>query len=617
MNDGSPGSIKPRWVLLTGVAILAAVVLTFSGVLGSQFTGWDDELYVYRNPQIRSLAPASIIHLFARPWFGSYTPLALVSHAVDFALFGGDPWGHHLVSLLMHAVNSVWVFFLGLVILAALRTGGKAGFSSGVVFGAAAAALLYGVHPLRVESVASVADRKDLLCLLFGAPSVIAFTLSLRADDRSTQRLSAVTATILMALALFSKSVAAMLPFVLLILWMLLRDDRGERWTGWRAAALYGPMVAIAAVGGAIAVLVAPSGWENDVVAQLSGLERRLLPFYNMAFYVGKTVWPSDLAILYAYSSPSYGVMVAAGMLAVAAAILLSVRGHWRLVAPWGAYLLLLLPTIGILPSAIQPTADRYSYLATVPLFLALGAGLSQLWESVATGENSLRYRMSIVAGIALVAVALGIGSAGQIRFWADGASLWRHVQAVTPGSPHPDYNLGLIMQERAEPDSAIDYYIRALKIKPDYPEAFVNLGNIHRQRGDTLRAVSSYRKAIELQPSYALARENLAGLLLAWGKTEEAIAEYRAALDINPRSAGTLYGLSMAYRARRDRVAERETLERLVAVDPENASGQFLLGITCIEMGDAAAGVESLRRAARLGQPDAQQILTGRGEDW
>ena len=414
---------------------------------------------------------------------------------------------------------------------------------------------------------------------------------------------------------MLSKSVAITLPLLLLLLDFILFQPGSSRTSALLKEKI--PFFVLSLVVGVITMLSAPLEMESDALSSLTSFERHLLPWYNAAFYPAKTIWPRDLSLLYQYN-PTTFIACAAAAIAITVALLALLFRRQRLVpSVWIGYAVLLLPTSGIVLSGIQPTADRYSYIPTTVFFLAVGVLLVRGWSGPWPPGRITLVRGGLGTAVGCLLVVSVLMTTRQIGYWSDAETLWRHAQGVAPARPEPWYNLGLALQEGGDYESAVEEYVRALRIKPEYPEVFVNLGNIHRAKGDTTRALASYRRAIELQPSYVLAYNDLAELLLASGKADEAIGTYEKSLSIDPHASGALYGLGLAYRSRGDTAKAIAVLQRLTSINPSHAQAMVVLGVILLERGDREGALEYLRRAARLNHLEAQRILTERNIDW
>ncbi|MEO8167325.1 MAG: hypothetical protein ABI623_03700, partial [bacterium] len=373
-------SVSRFHIILAAMFIFVATVMTFVNSVNASFVNWDDDVYVTANPHIQSLSPENIRWIFSNPYYYSWIPVTLSSHAVDVALWGMNPRGHHFTNVLLHAVNAVLFFLLSLIVVhAAKRTGGESTknhfpVTSSVFIGSVTAALLFAMHPLRVESVAWVSGRKDLLCALFLLPSFGLYLLW-KFNDRKLYLLASVG---LYVLAILSKPMAMPFPIILILtdVWLIHRD----RISLSRLLIDKIPYIAIAVAAAVITFRGGTSGTVN-VIGDLSLLERFLLPAYMIVFYVVKLVVPTNLSPIYPelkewilYLSP---IIMIGG---VYGCFILLKKNYGVVVLALMSYILILLPTFLGVSSGLQPLADRYTYLSMLSIFFLLGGLVEIMW---------------------------------------------------------------------------------------------------------------------------------------------------------------------------------------------------------------------------------------------
>ncbi len=622
-----------RTKILVALAVAVVTVLVFLPVLGNGFVNWDDDALVYRNPFIRSLRVESLLLIFAYPHFHSYTPLTLVSHAVDVAIWGMTPLGHHLTSLTLHALNAVLLFFVALGILE--RTSKRPQSCQDEyarLAGAAVAALAFALHPMRVESAAWVADRKDLLSCFFGLGTLLWYIAYLRVRGSASGMRWYLLALCTFFLALLSKSSVLTLPLALCVLdivWYSWQEAR----VGWKGLVTEKiPFLLLSAVAGFIALRSAPSNAVNYAISGMSGFERVLLPIYGIVFPLAKLVWPFSLGPV--YDSPGTSMLV----LAVLAFVTVTLGAIWiarRTTAPllvWLGYVLLLIPVIAGTTSGIQPWGDRYVYVPSVPLFLLLGGWVLSLDRHVAASHRRTFARsvLAIVAGSVLI--GWGTLSHFQIPFWRNSETLWTHAATVAPRSPIPPNNLGIDYYERKEYARAIASYDRAVVLEPRYAEGHYNAGLAFEAEGKYGEAIARYTRAIEVNPGYVDAYINKGSLLLAAGNTSGAIESYERALLIDPGSADAHYhkgivlmkagkgdeamesfreavrrnpylvpawnNIGVLCFSSRDYAGAREAWSRVTAIQPDDPDAFYNLGVLASAEGDTAAAIGAYSRA-------------------
>jgi protein O-mannosyl-transferase len=498
------------------LALAAVTFASFATTLGHGFVNWDDDVYVFANPAIRSLSLQQAWWTFSHPYFYAYIPVTLLSHALDVALWGMSPGGHHLTNVLLHSANAVWVFLLGLRLLRAPRPSALVGMS--------VAAILFAIHPLRAESVSWVSDRKDLLCAFFFLPGVLAYMKYSSLRGTEPARRWYLASLVLFVLAVLSKSVAVAFPALLLLIDWLGPAPREHRPSLFALIREKAPFLLLSLALTLFSFSLSPEGKKAYAVAHLSGLETLLFPLCSLSFSIYKTLLPIHLSPM--YPRVGLGWMFAALILVVVVTgicVFLATRGRKGALLAWLAYLLLLIPTVGGLSSGVQPVADRYSYLSTISLFLFLGAGISAALERTEGGR-----RIAVVALCGAVAVILANLTMTQASVWKSSTTLWGYVVANFP--PKRDYsdaylNLGVSYAQEKRPREARTILEKAAEIDPTNAEAFYNLGVISYSEGDREGAVELYRKATSVDPHHAKAFYNLAVSLDELGRNDQAIA--------------------------------------------------------------------------------------------
>lgn len=515
------------WVTLA--VVLAVPFLLFSGTIGHEFVNWDDDIYVYDNPRIQTTSGENILWLFTHVYYYAYIPVTMLSHALDYAVWGLDPRGHHLTNVILHALNAGWVFLLILYWVASKPRGSNSSVSrGGTLFGAAVGALLFAVHPLRVESVAWVSDRKDLLCAFFLIPSLITYLLSQRATKPTQRKRWVVVSVLLFVAALLSKFIAVVFPVVLFLI-DLYFEERGQWKHAWRhkvAAKL--PYAIPSVVVACVSLFSSPGAKTAYIIDRLSGADVVLFPFYSLFFYIQKTLLPFGLYPI--YLSAGSGVMILALGVAViitAACVVLLRRGRPAMALVWLLFVIMLLPTILGLSSGMQPFADRFSYLPTIGFFVVLGIGVGAVWGLSA----ALRIGVTLLSSLALI--LLSTLSLGQISTWTNSVTLWSHVVESFP--PQPDFldayiNLGTAYANTNRLSEAEAAFEKAVTVAPGSSDAYYNLGYMAYIRGDREKSLELFTRATAVDSTYAKGFFNIAVVQSQFGNRDEALAAMRQA---------------------------------------------------------------------------------------
>jgi len=520
-------------VLAVLLAIAAAFPFLSGGSLRS-FIDLDDDSYVFANPEVtRGLSAAGLRWAFTALYSSNWHPLTWLSHMADCSLFGLDARGHHLTSILIHALTTALLFV-------ALRrlTGSRAR--------SACVAALFGVHPLHVESVAWISERKDVLAGLGLALILLAYERHARKGGKV--RYLAVIA--LFALGLMAKPMLVTVPLLLLLLdlWPLGRalpraagaTPSGSPWA--RLLVEKAPLFGLSIASSAITVVAQSShGSEIATMEALPLGVRAANALVAVAGYVGKTIWPAGLAVYYPHPSgyPPWWRIALATLLVIALTLLaLRWRRRPSLAVGWLWFLAMLVPVLGFVQVGQQASADRYTYLPLIGLFIAVSWGVPAAWSSLQLPPRAL------VGAAALVLVALTAASRVQTGYWKNTEILFVRTLALTRDNWVIHNNLGTYLFNAGRRDEAVDQYRETLRINPRYALAHYNLGSALSALGQNAAAAEHFRTALRLRPDYAEARNNLGNTFVALGRPEEAAANFREALKIQPDFAEAHYNL-------------------------------------------------------------------------
>src|SRR5947208_13732032 len=512
-----------RWVRWLAPSLVALVTLVaFLPTLHNQFVNWDDDVNFLDNPHYRGLGWSKLHWMWTTFHMAHYIPLTWMTLGMDYLLWGMNPVGYHLTSLLLHVTSAVVVFFLArrFLTLALPRASGR---GHALTVSAGFAALVFAIHPLRVESVAWATERRDVLSGLFYLLTLLTY---LRACERGARgRRSYWLSVALFGCALLSKSMAVSLPVVLLILdaYPLRRLGGSIGWRGELARRVYAekvPFVLLAAAASTLA-FVALLPLRNMVsLAQLSVPGRLAVSAYGVAFSLWKLVVPLNLSPLYTlpptvnpWTTPfilSYGLILV--ITAIALAIRRRVPG---LAAAWLAHVVVLLPVLGVFQNGPQIVADRYTYLASLGWAILAGAGLRSCLRA-STWSKAWPPATFLPAAIAIgVVLALGVLTRNQVQVWHDSEKLWTYTLAIDPSSPVAQNNVALELARQGKVAEAIEHFEQALRIKPDYALAQSNLGSSLYRHGRLVEAIEHFEQALRIDPDLAEAHNNWGAAIL------------------------------------------------------------------------------------------------------
>ena len=528
------------------LGLVLAVLVVYWPLMNHDFINLDDNVYVTENPNVRSgFTKSGFIWAFTKPHSANWHPLTWLSHMLDCQLFGLNPGMHHLTNLLFHIANSLLLFAVFMRMTRAL-------------WQSAFVAVLFALHPLHVESVAWIAERKDVLSTFFWILTMWAYVRY--AEQPRVNRYLAVV--IFFVLGLMSKAMLVTLPFVLLLMdyWPLGRLQLGRREnkgkSGFHRLSFFhlvwekAPLFVLAAISCVLTFIVQEQGGgvaSSDEFPLQTRISNALVSY---AVYMGKMIWPSDLAVFYPHPGivPRWEV-IAAGLLVASLSILCirAVRTRPYLAVGWLWYLGTLVPVIGLVQVGNQAMADRYTYIPLIGLFIMFAWGVPDLL-------SKWRHRQAlIVICTALILSAIMVCTWMQIRHWKDGISLFKHALNVTVNNHLAHNNLGLLLLNQGRANEAIMHYLKAIKIKPRWALAHYNMGVAKAGQRKFKEAIEYYSEAIKLNPSSPTAHNNLANVLLAQKRFDAAIAHYQEALRINPDYGNAHSNLGIAFAAKGD----------------------------------------------------------------
>jgi tetratricopeptide (TPR) repeat protein len=516
-------------VLLIGLLLLVGTLTLYYPALQNGFVNYDDPAYVTSNSEVRQgLTRHSVTWAVTSISEANWHPLTWLSHMLDAQLFGDRPAGHHAQSVLWHALNVVLLF----VLLSS---------ATGFVGRSALVAALFAIHPLNVESVAWVAERKNVLSTFFLLLALAAYGWYVKKPRVNRYLLVA----LLFALALMAKPMVITLPFLLLLVdfWPL------RRFSGKQISQLVLekiPLFALSAASAAITLYAQRTGGAVGSTRLLPLALRVKNAIYSYFIYVEKAIWPSRLAVFYPHPENSlalWKIVGAAAVLGTTTAVIWHFRERRYLLVGWLWFLATLAPVIGIVQVGRQAWADRYAYLPLWGLFVICVWLLS---------EAAARISLSRATQVAIaMAVLFGYSAAThiQIGYWRNSYSLFAHAIQVTSANPIAEENLGSALTEMERPDLAVPHLERAIQLAPTLSTAHYDLGTLLQRQNELDGAQREYQLALKYgldEREAAQTHNNLGALFKQLGRRDEAAAEFTAAIALNPHEQNSLLGRGM-----------------------------------------------------------------------
>jgi len=579
INDLLSGFAKKPFVKCsnngyTALLCIFLVVITLAVYMQTRnflFLDYDEVAYVTSNPHVANgITLQNITWAFTTFDISNWHPITWLSHMTDVQLFGMNPRGHHLTNVAIHTLSALLLFLLFLRL-------------SGGLWQSIFVAALFALHPLHVESVAWVAERKDVLSGLFWFLTLIFYAEY--AERRKTSLY--ILALISFVLGLMSKPMLVTLPIVMLLMdfWPLDRFRCGEEEPGLRqfisrAAPLlkekfpfvlcsfFSALITIYAQhnGGSIANLTAVSfqlRFENALVAYVK--------------YIGKTIWPHDLAVLYPFPSsiPLWQVISSLLiLLLVSAAAVWTGRRRPYFFVGWFWFLITLVPVIGLLQVGVQSMADRYSYIPVIGLFIMAAWGVPDL-------TKGLKHRQGILALLACTVITASAALTWQqLGYWKDSFSLFQHTLQVTTGNYIIHNNLGNAFVNKGDLEAAIKEYRMAVQISPNDEDAHYNLGHVLASKGNLDAAIKEYQEVIRINPNYIDAHFNMGDTFDSKGNLDAAILEYQEALRINPNYTKALNNLGIDLASKGDLDAAIQKFQEAIRINPDDSGSHNNLEI-------------------------------------
>ena len=610
-TSNSPRPVAANWpgyaaALLAGLLVLVTTAAYWPAT-SHDFVNYDDPLYVTSNVHVQTgLTGHNVQWAFCHPVVGNWHPVTMLSHMLDCQIYGLKPWGHHLTNVLLHAVNTALVFLLLFRL-------------TGALWRSCMVAALFGFHPLHVESVAWVAERKDVLSTFFGLLSLLCYAYYAQGKGASSSpalRSSGeggsssnpqstihnpqyLLSLLFFTLGLMSKPMLVTLPFVMMLLdyWPLRRfiasgaatDSTIQRFN-ISTLTEKTPFFALAAAMCVVTYLVQQKTGMMDSLETVPLGNRVGNALISYCRYLGKLFWPTNLAVFYPYPEHNWAmgwVLLAGVMIAgISAYVFFQRTRRPCLLIGWLWFCGTLVPVIGLVQVGGQAMADRYTYIPSLGIFILLVWGADEL-------ANRWKYRAMALGGAGCMAIILCAGLTWrQLGYWQNNETLYRHALTITNDNYLAHHNLGIALFKEGKIGDAISQYRDAIRLEPANFEPHYDLGSALAVKGQTDEAIFEFQKAIQLNPNYAAAHANLGTALAGKGQIENAINEFREAVRLEPDNAEFQYALGTALGMSGQIDEAIKHFQEALRLQPDFAAAQHNLAMA-LRIKNAAAGHE------------------------
>lgn len=599
------------WSWFFPLFIFILILALFSPSIQNDFVNWDDDQNLLENENYRGLSKKHLLWIFTNIHMGVYQPVSWLLWAVEHQIWGLDPAGYHLVSLLLHATSAVVFYFIAMRLLGLAMNCEPQKENHSLRIASAVAALLFAIHPLRVEIVGWVSAQPYALSGLFFFLSILSYLKSavLSLESRGHRR-CLISSVAFFGLAFLSKAPAVTLPLILVILDVYplqrLRNnprewfDQSTAWIWWEKL----PFLLIG-LSGVVVGLYATS--VNAPMASLGLLDRWALASYGTAFYLWKTINPVGLLPTF-YELPKplnpfdWPFLLSAAVALAISAGLIAVRRRWPAgLAIWASYLVMLAPNLGLIQHGAQLAANRYTYLSCLGWALLGGAGLLFCVRTRAASPLGKQIPALASALSIIVLIFLATLSWKMVYVWRDSTSLWSYTMKVDPENETAHFMLGNVFQEEGKWDEAIKHYEQALRIFPGYATAHNNLGNVLAKQGKIDETIKHYEMSIRIAPGFAEAHNNLAISLMETGRLDAAVHHYRQALRLNPDYVEAYYNLAntLTLQGRLDEAVDHYL--QALQIRPNHVESHYNLATVLAMQGKLNLAVDSYLEAIQL----------------
>ena len=574
--------------------LILSTLLVYWRVLKFDFVNYDDDLYIMDNPHVQDgLTVESIAWAFTTTQAGNWHPLTWLSHMLDNQIYGLNPGRHHLTNLMFHIANTLLLFFLFKKM-------------TGQLWPSAFIAALFALHPLHVESVAWISERKDVLSTFFWMLTMWRYICFVRQGAIYNYMLVLLCYT----LGLMAKPMLVSLPFVLLLTdyyplnRLQLSNGRttSQNWTMVSGLVLEKiPLFVLAIIASVITFFVQKHGGAVASLDMMPLQYRVMNALISYVSYILKMIYPFNLAVFYPQAETLAWWKVIGACLLILTISFLAIKTIKKspfFIVGWLWYLVTLVPVIGLIQVGSQSMADRYTYVPFIGLFLIITWGSSQIINRM----DHAKIILPLLAAVTLL--TLMTVTFIQVGYWKNSITLFEHALAVSNDNWLIHNNLASTLQEKGRIDEAIEHYQEAVRIKPKYARAHSNLGSVLHEQGQIDEAIKHYQEALRVKPDYVKVHNNLGMALQGQGQIDDAIKHYKEAVRIRPDYVEAHTNLGNALQEKGQINAAIKHYKKVVHIKPNFGEAHNNLGVALHRKGQIDAAIKHFEEALRL-KPD------------
>ena len=564
-------------ITVTLAAILIVTFVAFIPSINNEFTNWDDADYITNNDLIRSLSFANFGTYCSTPFLGNYHPLVLSTYALEYAIAGTDPFLYHLDNILIHVINTCLVFLFFYLLTGRLDT-------------AAVVSILFGVHPMHVESVAWASERKDLLYSLFYLGGAVCYIMYVK---RSLKKKFYIFTLILFLLSLLSKGLGITLPLVMLLIDYFVKREFDRK--VWLEKV---PFFALSIFFGIVAILAQQSATAIEVVKGHNFIDRMFFASYGLAVYFFKLIVPIKLSAFHPYPAKINGALPWVFYITPLAVILLGYlfyrfsRNSKEIVFGGLFFLFTIAPVLQLLPVGMSIIAERYTYISYLGLFFIIAYGFRYL------NESRPKFRPAWFALMGLFVLTSGTITWTRCETWKDTITLWTDVIEKHPNATIAYTNRGVYYNDGGLYEQAVADFTKALEIDSLSGEAYYNRGNSYKQMQETENALEDFNKAIDIFPNYAEAYNKRAGIYVKYREKDKALADYTQAIKLKPGFFDAYNNRGYAHAIYGESDLAIRDFNKAIAINPLAAGAYFNRGLFYFKRNDFNAAITDFTNA-------------------